>query len=147
MNVIILRGISGSGKSTWAKKEYPRATVASADHYFLQADGSYVFDGAKLQEAHMACFQTFINALIRKDTVVIVDNTNVEVWEITPYSLAAQALGYAVELITFVCDPSVATARKQLVPPELVHQKSKRLELESSRFPPFLKRIHRIIHT
>lgn len=147
MNVIILRGISGSGKSTWAKKEYPTATIASADHYFLQADGSYLFDGAKLQDAHTACFRTFIDALIRKDAVVIVDNTNVELWEITPYSLAAQAFGYTVQLITFVCDPDVAIARKQLMSAELVHRKAKRIETESVRLPAFLKEIHRMIRT
>lgn len=145
MQVIILRGISGSGKSTWAAQQHPHATVASADHYFTKADGSYEFDVAQLQAAHDFSFNTFLHAAIRKDPVIIIDNTNIEAWEITPYSTTARALGYKVELITFACDPEVAIARKQLVHPDLVRRKAERLKIEEKRFPAFLKKIHRIM--
>ena len=56
--VIVMQAISGGGKSTWIKKNFPEAgrvtdgcdtTVVSADHFFDKT-GEYVFVGAQLPE-------------------------------------------------------------------------------------------------
>lgn len=145
MKVIILRGISGSGKSTWVKNNAANATVVSADNFFVQPDGSYVFDETKLQEAHRTCYAEFLAALERKDDLVVVDNTNVTAWEMSPYIALAEVKGYTVEILTLHVDPEVAIARKSLVDPEKVRRIAKRLDEETKRLPFFMKSLHRVV--
>lgn len=123
MKVIVMSGVSGSGKSTYARKllgldsEYylglctraqgPRALV-SADLYFMNPSDEYVFDRAKIGEAHAECFRNFIELLQKnRFTTVVVDNTNTTVEEIAPYMAGAAAYGYEAEIVT-VC-PEFAT--------------------------------------
>ena len=53
----IVRGIPGSGKSTFAKtlggQHY------EADMYFIDEEGNYKFDGTKIKDAHKWC-QSFV---------------------------------------------------------------------------------------
>lgn len=91
---------SGSGKTTWAnkfKKERESLNesvkIVSADHYFIQSDGSYVFGPTKLGAAHLECQQAFKQALGQYNWV-IVDNTNLSLPEIRIYTKMAQEAGY-----------------------------------------------------
>lgn len=44
VEIIIMQGVSGSGKSTYIKSTFPAATVVSADHFFINAaTGIYEF--------------------------------------------------------------------------------------------------------
>lgn len=148
MKVIILRGISGSGKSTWAKQNAPHdAVIVSADHFFIQPNGEYVFDPSKLHDAHIDCFRRFLDGIEKKTPTIIVDNTNIHRWEFQPYLLAAQARGYELELITFRCDPEVAITRKQWVSPGRVRKMARDLEQQERFFPADVKKMHRIIDT
>ena len=107
LRVIILSGVSGSGKSTYAIQLWnglepgTYCKVVSADDFFITADGRYAFDASKLSEAHGACFRAFLTAI--QDpfySLVIVDNTNTTGEEIAPYVLGAQAFGRKVEIHT-----------------------------------------------
>lgn len=110
--VKILSGVSGSGKSTTARKlrnalePGTYCKVVSADDYFM-VDGEYKFDPSKLSDAHGACFRDFIHT-VSKGTpeydLVIVDNTNTTAVEISPYILGAQAYGWEVEVLTVMCE-------------------------------------------
>lgn len=145
MKVTILRGISGSGKSTWVKQNAPEAVVASADHFFLQANGTYVFDAEKLSEAHISCFRTFLEAAQNRVPHIIIDNSNIFAWEISPYVIAGTALAYTVEVLTLECDPEIAIQRKSWVRPDKVRRMAEHLEREQRHFPPSIARIHRVI--
>ena len=72
-------------------------------------------------------------------------NTNVHVWEITPYVMPAQSFGYEVEILTIECDPSIALERKNLLSAEKVRSMAKRLTEEEKKFPDFLRSLHRKI--
>jgi predicted kinase len=109
MKMTILRGISGSGKSTYATKKYPAAIICSADDYFV-SDGEYHFDPTKIAEAHANCFRQAITSLIAGKDVVI-DNTNTRIWEMSPYILLAQAFHAQIETIKIECNPEIATKR------------------------------------
>jgi predicted ABC-type ATPase len=135
MNVIVLSGCSGSGKSTYAKKLLEdangRATCVSADHYF-ERGGYYDFKSDELPQAHGYCFRRFINALRDGNAgvldTIIIDNTNQSAANISPYFLGAQAFGWTSELVTVLCDVEVAAARnKHGVPPEKVRQQAARI--------------------
>jgi len=39
--VVIMRGVSGSGKSTYARTNYPSATILSSDDYWTKDGGDY----------------------------------------------------------------------------------------------------------
>jgi tRNA uridine 5-carbamoylmethylation protein Kti12 len=81
--VVILRGLPGSGKSTFATllKIYAesrglQAQICCADDYFIQSNG-YKFEPGQLSNAHARCEDYCFFALQRSVPVVIIDNTNV----------------------------------------------------------------------
>lgn len=98
--VIILSGLSGSGKSTYANAL--GGVVCSADDFFVNDDGKYVFDPAKLQDAHAYCFRSFLEALQGTNETIVVDNTNTRVEEISPYVLASHAFGIEPKIVTVI---------------------------------------------
>lgn len=118
MKVVILRGIPGSGKSTFVEKEFPDAVVASSDHHFLDDKGNYKFDANRLSQTHQLCWRDFHHALEDGEPLIVVDNTNIGVAEIAPYVLPAQSYGYLVQIITLLCDPKEAAARNTHGVPE-----------------------------
>lgn len=144
MRVTVLRGISGSGKSTWASEQ--DVPIFSTDAYFL-VDGIYRYDPTKIGEYHNRNFRAFLEAVWQKEPWIIVDNTNVCAWEYSPYILAGQAFEYQTELITFICSPATSLARKNLVPPEQLLRTHDQLIEETRRMPGRFRSMHRIIET
>lgn len=114
---VILSGPSGSGKSTIGRKltaGLPRAcwSICSADDYFVnRGQGVYDFDPKLLPLAHKECWLNFIAACAIRVPLIIVDNTNIEGWEISPYYTHAGAMGYDVSITKLVCDSKVAAGR------------------------------------
>jgi predicted kinase len=108
--VTILRGISGAGKSTYTRENFPNATVCSADNFFMQ-NGVYNWDASKLGRAHDWCLNTFNEALRRNDSSIVVDNTNTKLREFKRYRDEALMYGYEVNVVRLVVDPAIAAAR------------------------------------
>ena len=142
--VSVLRGISGSGKTFWARRFARGASVFSTDAFFMVGD-EYRFDPARLREYHRRCFRGFLEALADATPWVVVDNTNVEAWEYSPYILAAEALGYDVELLTFRCSVEVSLARKRIVPEARLRSMHERFERETREMPARFQGLHRFI--
>lgn len=145
MRVTILRGISGSGKSTWTKTHAKEALIISTDAYFIQPDGTYRFEAEKLSLYHRQAFRAFLQALEEKEPWIVVDNTNICAWEFAPYVAAAEAFDYTVELFTFDCPLETALARKQLLPERKLQQKFKDLRFETAHLPRHFTEINRVI--
>lgn len=106
--VIVVSGISGSGKSTYAHTLTANGgVILSADDYFTGYDTRpYSFDSTLLGKAHAMCFKLYVEQLqhaLSEDRLVIVDNTNTTAVEIAPYMLAADAFGYLAEVHTLRC--------------------------------------------
>jgi len=95
--LILLRGLPGSGKSTAAKLFGGARWYAhyEADMYFMQ-DGEYKFDPTKLRDAHAWCFSQIEKAMIDELPTVIVSNTFTQQWEMDSYYELAEKLGYQV---------------------------------------------------
>ena len=120
---LVLRGPSGVGKSRWKKKfleRLPSSALAfsvSADDFFKDEEGNYVFDPMSLDKAHQSCFRNFMKYLLERypqeEVFIIVDNTNTRVSELSPYATAAESFGWEVEVITLLADPAVCYARNQ----------------------------------
>lgn len=116
--VIIMRGIPGSGKTTYHKRWWPQARVCSADFFFERDGQPYKFDAARIQEAHQDCWATFMAFLEKGAPLIVVDNTNLTMAEISAYTLPAQAVHllssspkYEVDILTMSCKPEIACKR------------------------------------
>jgi len=133
----ILQGISGSGKSTFIEARFPDSLVYSADHFFTR-DGEYLFDQAKLKDAHAWCFRRFMAACRNGDNPIVVDNTNTSVWEIAPYYRVAEVLGYEATILRLVCSPTVAFARNaHAVPLDVINHQHNRMIDQTPHLPPW----------
>ena len=109
--VILMRGISGSGKNTYISKHFPEAFVCSADDYFVDPSGNYNFDRRKLGSAHGGCKEKFIKALHSREPLIIINNTNTMLREMNPYVKPARRQGYRIECIRLDVPVEVAHAR------------------------------------
>lgn len=97
--VIILRGVSGAGKSSLAEiLEAQGFVVVSADNFFVK-DGAYDFDRTKLTKAHHWCYDQYTKAL-EAGLNVVVDNTNTTEAEVNRYLEKAVYFGYTVRVVT-----------------------------------------------
>lgn len=90
--LILLRGLPGSGKSTFAKMICNQHV--EADMYFMQ-DGEYKFDASKLKQAHEWC-RTKTEGWMQKRYNVVVSNTFTMEWELAGYYELAKQYGYQV---------------------------------------------------
>jgi len=103
--LIVMRGPSGSGKSSYANDTWPGCTRCSADDYFYNTKtDQYEFDPTKLGQAHQWCLNKVLNALLAGDKYVVLDNTNIHKWEYENYELIAEMLDYRVEFHEFHID-------------------------------------------
>jgi len=83
--LLIIRGIPGSGKSTLAQHymhSMPNAVNCEADHYFINKQGQYCYEGHKIKLAHEFCQRNVKDALSQGKSV-IVSNTTIKLWELT----------------------------------------------------------------
>lgn len=144
--LIIVRGISGSGKSTLARELVyrnrsdcgGRFAYCSADNFFNVGD-EYLFDAAKLPEAHASCFAEFVRAIRLGVPLIIVDNTFARLWMYDNYIHTAKLKGYEVEVHQIVTDSieavRQAAARNQhSVPAETIFRMACEFEVDKRDF-------------
>jgi predicted kinase len=93
----IMRGISGSGKSTMAKTLVPEGNIFSTDEFFM-VNGEYKFNPSKLGIAHKWNFDRVRKAVEDGITPIAVDNTNTQSWEAKNYVDLAKENGYDIQV-------------------------------------------------
>lgn len=94
----LVRGLPGSGKSTFAKATALRLNIHhfETDEYFMK-NGEYFFEPSKLGQYHKANHKRTMDALISgKD--VIVSNTFTTQKELDVYIVSAEQLGAEIEV-------------------------------------------------
>lgn len=82
--LILVRGLPGSGKSTYAKALKGTHVHLETDMYFIDREGNYTFDGERIGAAHRWCIDT-TRILLNSGANVVVSNTFVKLWELEPY--------------------------------------------------------------
>ncbi|GAB6027676.1 NEDD4-binding protein 2 [Chamberlinius hualienensis] len=96
--LILMRGCPGSGKTTLANEMKHNGVVLSADHFFMR-NRRYEFDPAKLNEAHVFAQRNCKQEMERATSPIIIDNTNLEAWEMMPYVNMAVKHQYFILLL------------------------------------------------
>ena len=96
--LFLLRGLPGSGKSTFAKmlvgdKDYCHK---EADMYFVDRVGNYKFNPSQLKDAHKWCQDEIEFAMKYDHSPVVVSNTFTQEWEMQSYYELAEKYGYRV---------------------------------------------------
>jgi predicted kinase len=89
--LFIVRGLPGSGKSTFAKTL--GGTHHETDNFFM-VDGKYKFDGTKIKESHNSCQNKVKTDMMVGREKIVVSNTFTQEWEMEPYFGMAKEFGY-----------------------------------------------------
>ena len=122
----IVRGIPGSGKSTFAK------TLSDnhyeADMYFLDQESNYVFDGTKVKNAHAWCLDKVKTDMVDGKDKVVVSNTFTQDWEMDPYFEIAKDYGYKV--FSIIVENRHEGVNKHGVPEDKIEQMKNRFEIK-----------------
>jgi hypothetical protein len=102
----LIRGLPGSGKTTLACRDYVNSRIqtgefnihAEADQFFIAPDGSYLFDGTKLGEAHAHCnLRVFTSMALGRH--VVITNTFSQKWEMVIYAAYGVHFHYKINII------------------------------------------------
>jgi predicted kinase len=122
----IVRGIPGSGKSTFAKtlggQHY------EADMYFVTPSGKYEFDPTKIKDAHQWC-QNFVKTdMTLEYPKIVVSNTSTQEWEMKPYFDLAKEFGYTV--FTIIVENRHGGKNQHNVPEDKIEQMINRFEVK-----------------
>jgi len=137
-NLILLRGVSGAGKSTVAEL-FTDAVIISTDDYFL-VNGIYSFDANSLIENHIKC-QNAVEDVMKaahdlifesltpgplKNTIVV-HNTFTKEWEMEAYFVLADKYKYTVH--TLVVENRHGSESIHDVPQDKVDAQRRRFEV------------------
>ena len=126
----IVRGLPGSGKSTFAKTL--GGTHFETDNFFM-VDGEYKFDGSKIKEAHNWCQNSVNSAMILNNTAglnetIVVSNTFTQEWEMKPYFDMAETYGYKV--FSIIVENRHGGINQHNVPEEVLSSMRNRFEIQ-----------------
>lgn len=117
----IVRGISGSGKSTYAKSLGGFYTHLENDQFFM-VNGEYKFDVNLLQYAHKWCLMNTIKGLLSGN--VVVSNTFTRVWEMEKYFEISSILNIKI----LVREMKTEYTNTHGVPPKVIQSMKDRWE-------------------
>lgn len=93
--LILVRGLPGSGKSSFAGNFEAAEVFAADDYFYKRGEGKYAFDPTLLGEAHKYCQRATYFALYAGRDVVVTNTFSCR-WELEPY------LKFAAEVDTQV---------------------------------------------
>jgi len=133
--LFLIRGLPGSGKSTFAKELVGSDfLVCEADKFFYDREGNYNFDATKLKEAHESCrnrVETYMKDSLVNDQFyreIAVSNTFTREWEMQAYiDLAAQ---YDYRVFSIIIENRHGNSNVHGVPDEVVKNMQLRFEIK-----------------
>ena len=109
--MFIMRGVPGSGKSTYAKKllnnfginidsnKILKSHLLSTDDFFYDENEIYRHDKSKLKKFHLLNESRAEIQMLLKCSPIIIDNTNIDIANFVNYYKLAKSYNYEVEII------------------------------------------------
>ena len=133
--LILLRGVPGSGKSTTAKLLGAGGAGYAhfeADMYFM-VDGKYKFNPAKIRDAHKWCQDSVERAMLLNHTtgdnsIIIVSNTFTQEWEMEAYYALAKQWNYKV--FSIIVENRHGGVNEHDCPEETIQKMKDRFEIQ-----------------
>jgi len=125
--LILLRGLPGSGKSTFAKL-FNTTEHYEADMYFINAHGEYEFDASKIKDAHKWCQDMVFTAMSKQQKTIVVSNTFTQEWEMAEYYKLAETFDYRVHSI--IVENRHGGINEHGVPNDKLEQMKNRFEIK-----------------
>jgi predicted kinase len=123
----LLRGLPGSGKSTFAKSL--GGEHIEADMFFVDREtGEYKFDATKLKLAHNWCAIQVQKAMVEDEPKIIVSNTFTQEWEMKTYYDLAKMHGYRV--FSIIVENRHDGINEHNVPEEKLEQMKHRFQIK-----------------
>lgn len=151
--LFLIRGVSGSGKTTTANllSENGKYPVLSADMYFEDGNGNYDWDASKLKAAHEWCkiqvdelmdnsenwnlwkkyhinFPNQKPKLVENRDKIFVANTFTQEWEMEDYFELAKKYDYQV--VSLIVENRHGNKNIHDVPDEKVQQMKERFQIQ-----------------
>ena len=131
-DLILLRGLPGSGKSTIGDiilfTTQNNQDVLSADNFFIDREGNYVFDATRLKEAHNDCQQKCAERMKMQFSKIVVANTFTQEWEMETYFEMADRYRYRVH--SLIVENRHGGQNIHDVPEDKVEQMKNRFEVK-----------------
>ena len=130
----LVRGLPGSGKSTFANTITNKFSICEADKFFYDKEGNYNFDGSKLRQAHEWC-RNQVETRMKDNEVnpqfypeIVVSNTFTQEWEMEAYYKLAEQYGYKV--FSIIVENRHGSVNEHGVPAEKLEQMRNRFEVK-----------------
>lgn len=126
----LIRGIPGSGKSSFAHDLFRGGVVDAvieADEYFIQEDGTYLFNPSLLGKAHSFCQERTLLAL-QSGNNVAVSNTSTTEKEVQVYKRIADETG--AWFVSIVVENRHGNENLHNVPEEKIQQMKNRFSIK-----------------
>jgi len=134
MDLILVRGVSGAGKSTIADMMdwLGHRTVSFSTDDMFMVNGDYKFDPSKLGEYHAATVQKVRDVMIARYEIkipetIIVHNTFTQEWEMKPYFELAEEFNWRVH--TIIVENRHGSKSIHDVPDDVVKAQKERFEV------------------
>ena len=124
--LILLRGLPGAGKSTFAQQL--NGVHIEADHFFINLAGSYKFDPTKLKDAHAWCASKTEHCMELNLETIIVSNTFTQEWEMEKYYDLAKQYGY--KIFSIIVENRHGGVNIHNCPPETIDRMEARFEIK-----------------
>jgi predicted kinase len=93
-SLVILRGLPGSGKSSFAS--LLSKAICSADDYLINREGEYIWTESRVIQAHEWCERKCERFMKKQISLVVIDNVSVKSRDMRPYRKLAKEYGYKV---------------------------------------------------
>jgi len=130
MDVWLIRGVQGSGKTELAEKLtglYQSPVILAADDFFTRPDGSYHFVASLVGEAHKSCETSFDHYLRRPDVdCVMVTNVFARHIHLNPYirmiKKHRETGGQSITLRVLIVQDHHGTVNTHEVPREVINR-------------------------
>jgi hypothetical protein len=123
--LVLLRGLPGSGKTTFAGM-IPDAVNFCADDYPELYDPA--FHPERLHDAHAWCKDSVRCAMLNNLEMISVSNTLTQEWEFQPYIDMAEELGYNV--VSLIVENRHGNSSVHGVPNDVMNKMEKRFDVK-----------------